>query len=161
MKTHLRHADVLYEGVIDLWREEIVRLDAAQVLQDLVALRCEELAPQHLHKNFVEEANTLLVARLVENLVVDWPQIRHVGLHHLGHGRVESLAAHDAVRAHHEEDGHLAARLVAQVVRKAQRLAKEEALSGKVLLPDALVGLNREGVLLQPAPEKTNEGTPN
>ena len=29
VKAHLRHADVFYEGVIDLWGEEVVCLNAA------------------------------------------------------------------------------------------------------------------------------------
>lgn len=65
------------------------------------------------------------------------------------------------MRAHHQKDGHLAARLIAQVIRKAQCLTKEQALSGEVLLSDALVGLDREGVLLQPTSEKANQRAPN
>ena len=113
VEAHLRHADVLNEGVVDLGREEIVGLDSAQVLKDLVGFRGQELAPQHLDEHFIEEADALLVARLVENFVIDWPEVCHVRLHHFGDGRVEAFAAHDAVRADHEENGHLAARLVA------------------------------------------------
>jgi len=73
VEAHLGHAYVLDEGVIDLRREEIVCLHAVQVLQDLIALRFEELAPQHLDEDFVEKPNALLVTRLVKNFVVDRP----------------------------------------------------------------------------------------
>ena len=89
--------------MVHLGREEVVSLNAAQVLQDLIGVGYEELAPKHLDKSLVEEADPLLVACLVEDFVVNRPELVAKRLHHIRHERIESLASDDAVRADHEE----------------------------------------------------------
>lgn len=128
--------------MVDLRGEKVVGADALHVLLDLLPVVLQELAPEGSNGQFVEEAQPLLVARFVENFVVDGPNLVVVGHHHVHVGFAEVLAAHYAVRADDQEDGHLDARLAGEFFGETKSSAEEQALAIDSLLADLPISLD-------------------